>query len=286
MPNLSGERKKLNLSNTRVAKAKSDAKNQAPKAKARSKSKISRSLDDDELEEGYSNNVNEDEDDEDEIIAASLKDKKENSSGNIKFILLGAVVVLVIVVGFLLVARNIMKKDPDPVTSSSQSSSSQQNLPVEQTKPNVQKQPETKPNQTPSLGAQNFLENTNMTSDSPLTDPNNYVKDIYGLTTRVDYEVDDIFYAADFVSYTKNRGTWGGGLELYWLDAEYKGNKYVVQIPFKYYKELDDIGIVPVKMEVLKIKDSTTSDKYLSVISYMSLDEETLKQVLKSQSKK
>lgn len=135
-----------------------------------------------------------------------------------------------------------------------------------------------------SVGTQDFTKDTNRVSSSPLTDPDLFVEDLYGLTVRVDYTVEQIQDIADFVSYTKHRGTWGGGLELYYLDAEYKGSKYVVQVPFKYYKELDDVGIVPVKMEVLRIKNET-GDGYLTVVSYMCLDEETLQAILKTQNK-
>lgn len=134
------------------------------------------------------------------------------------------------------------------------------------------------------LGTQNFLESTTMQNGSVLTDPDMYLEDLYGLTTRVDYTVEKISNVADFVSYEKHRGTWGGGLELYWLDAEYKNQHYVVQVPFEYYKELDDVGIVPVKMEVLTIKGSAEGET-LTVISYMCLDAETLKDILKQQSK-
>ena len=58
----------------------------------------------------------------------------------------------------------------------------------------------------------------------------------------------------------------------------------VVQVPFKYYKELDDIGIVPVSMEVLTITNQADGAN-LTVISYMCLDEKVLQEVLKQQSK-
>lgn len=134
------------------------------------------------------------------------------------------------------------------------------------------------------MGTQDFTQNTNMTTSSVLTDPDQYIEDLYGLTTRVDYTVSNISSVADFVSYTKHRGTWGGGLELYWLEADYKGSKYVIQVPFEYYKELDDTGIVPVKMEVLTIAGSTADEK-LTVISYMCLDEKVLEDILKNQAK-
>lgn len=133
------------------------------------------------------------------------------------------------------------------------------------------------------VGFQNFTADTNMTTSSSLDDPNEALKDIYGLSTRVDYEVSEIDYVTDFVNYTKKRGTWGGGIELYWLDAVYKDTPYIIQIPFKYYKELDDTGIVPVKMEVLRINVTGSTDgTERTIVSFMELDETTLKTLLKN----
>ena len=212
--------------------------------------------------------------DEDDIISESIKDRNE---GNNKLIfIIGCVVVaIVVIVAFILFSgRN--KQNPGDIQPPTQSA----------TDPNEQ-QPATPPEigNDPSVGTQDFTQNTQNTSTSPMTDPENFTKDIYGLTTRVDYTVAKIQEAADFVSYTKHRGTWGGGLELYYLDATYKGYTYKVQVPFKYYKELDETGIVPVRMEVLRIQPDTGGDNYLTIVSYMCLDEETLKTVLKSQSK-
>lgn len=142
----------------------------------------------------------------------------------------------------------------------------------------------TPPQAQTSLGFKDFTDSTNMVSDSNLSNPDTYVEDLYGLTTVVNYTVLGIRDSYDFVSYEKKRGTWGGGLELYWLEAEYKGSKYSIQVPFKYYKELDASGIVPVRMEVLEVKGSTSTET-LTVVSYMCLDEKVLESVLKNQGK-
>lgn len=96
-----------------------------------------------------------------------------------------------------------------------------------------------------------------------VTEPGEFLKDINGSQIPKHYEVKKITYETDFVSYTKKRGVTGDGVELLWLDAEYKGNPYVIQVPFKVWKELDENGITVVDMEVLTI------DKDLKVISNM-----------------
>lgn len=259
------ERIKLDLS----ADRKQSSKNKAAEAKAKAKAA-----------EAAEN----DGDDDDDDILDSVPDKK-SSKNNLLIGAIGVIVVAVLVLAFLLFGgkRSNPQDTPiDPPAVQQQDPNIAQNEQQQQTQ---QQQQQTQDYETPDgLGTQDFTQNTTMQNGNILTNPDEYVEDLYGLTTRVDYTVDRISFIADFVSYEKHRGTWGGGLELYWLDATYKGNKYVVQVPFQYYKELDDTGIVPVKMEVLSIKGSVEGEN-LSVISYMCLDEATLKDILKQQTK-
>lgn len=276
MPDIGGnspKRRSLNLDEstsggkgkgTPAGKAKAKAGQPAPPPKKRPKEappKPARSqvlFDDDE---------DEDDGEDDEIIQASLSNKKNTIDGKI-FAIGGVALVLVIIVIFMLFMGK--KDEPEPTPP-----------PQEPT----QTEPEPEDPLTPgSTGIQNFLGDTNNTSDSPLSNPEGFVEDINGLTMRVEYEVTAITDQVDFVNYTKKRGTWGGGLELYWLDCTYHETQYVVQVPFKYYKELTETGIVPVKMEVLQVKQPTGEIMY--VVSYMSLDEKTLEVFLKSASKK
>ena len=213
-----------------------------------------------------------DDDNDDEIISESLK---ETSGGRIPtsiFILGGVGVVVIVVLIFLLFSGSRQTSTPQAVQSSSVQQGQMDNAEAQTTTPVTS---------APPLGTQDFTQNTNMSNNGILTDPTEFVKDIYGLSTRVDYTVSEIMEISDFVSYTKHRGTFGGGLEIYWLDAVYKETKYVIQVPFKYYKELDDTGIVPVKMEVLRVPSGSDT---LTIVSYMCLDEKTLQTVLKSQS--
>lgn len=249
---------KLSLSANREARKKKDSSD-ASRAKAKAPKETKPADDGDE----------DDEDDDDILSGIPERGKNKN---NMLFIVAGVAVVVVVAFVFIVF---ILGGQDEPAT------------PQQTTQP-TQQQPATQQpveDQLPEgMGTQDFTQNTTMTNSDVLTNPDEYTQDIYGLTTRVDYTVNRISNVADFVSYTKHRGTWGGGLELYWLEADYHGSKYVVQVPFEYYKELDDTGIVPVKMEVLTIA-GTMADETLTVISYMCLDEETLESVLKSQGK-
>lgn len=279
MPNI-GERKKLDLSSaknkkreaTQQAKGSPAPPPAKPKQTAARQPKVNTSgkglFDDDDDDDELSG-----EDGEDEVISAAVKGKAE---GNNKLIMIGggAVVLVIVFVLFIIFFSGRRNRNTDVGPAEPEQGEEQQ---TEEQQPEVIRK-------DPSVGTQDFTQNTNNTSNSPLTNPDDFVKDIYGLTTRANYDVAEIQSAADMVAYTKHRGTWGGGLELYYLDVTYKEQKYVIQVPFQYYKELDDTGIIPVKMEVLRIRNET-GDGYLTVISYMCLDEATLKSILKTQSK-
>ena len=119
-----------------------------------------------------------------------------------------------------------------------------------------------------SAGLPNFNVNTNMNSDSPVTDYSKFTNTIDGKQVDVNFKVSRIDYKQDFVNYTKYRGVTGTGLEVYWLEANYKGRPYLLTIPFKIYKELDAVGIVPVTMEVLVLSDNS------QIISHMEVNTE------------
>lgn len=289
MPTLQGD--KLSLSDAKKKKAgessapaapeKKPASSGAPKRPPRNTQQrprpSQRLLDDDDDDDEVES---EDSDTGDEIIDASLNSKKEGKSLNVKTIAIAVFAVLAVIIVFVIFMRG--RDEPEPPA---------EDLPTEVTQPPVQTPPPVQDDtptvvpEDPNLGVQDFTQDTNNTSDTPLSDPNDFTKDINDLTLRVNYEVAAIQQAADMVSYTKRRGTWGGGLELYWLDVTYQEKQYVIQVPFEYYKELSDTGIVPVKMEVLRIA-SETDGEFLTVISYMSLDEATLKTILRTQQKK
>ena len=116
-----------------------------------------------------------------------------------------------------------------------------------------------------TAGLPNFNTNTNMKSDSPVSDYSEFVKNLEGEDVKVDYAVSRIDTKDDFVNYKKYRTVTGTGVELYWLDVVYKERSYTITVPFKVYKELDDVGIVPVTMEVLVLTDNSEIISYMEV---------------------
>lgn len=275
MPNVGQGKQGIDLSSFRKAKeAKAGAKGASAKEKKeQAATQRSRATHTTGSTGGGSGNLmsDDDDDDEDEIIQESLRQDGEKKGLSPMYFAAIPVVVIGAVALFLFLRGG--SKAP---------------LTAESAPPTVSETASSTPTQEPEVslpvGTQDFTGDTNMTSTTSPEDGDNFLQDINGLTTQVNYTVDRIYDAADFVSYTKHRGTWNAGLELYWLEATYKEKKYVIQVPFKYYKELDDVGIVPVKMEVLSIK-SEIDGSQLTVVSYMNLDETVLKQILKTQNK-
>lgn len=171
---------------------------------------------------------------------------KSNPVIPLKFIAVGVVILLLIVI---LIVVLLSHEDSD-------------------TQPVVQPKSTSEEMQTP-------VSNSDIHTTDTLKSIDEGLKDISGLPIEIDYIIDSIETKTDFVNYTKQRGTWGGGLELYWLDVTYKDNRYLMQVPFVYFKELDDKGIVPVKLELLRVGDAT-------VISYMELDTALMREILKT----
>jgi len=85
-------------------------------------------------------------------------------------------------------------------------------------------------------------------------EPDTFVKDLNGLPVDEKFDIDSIYSTVDFVSYTKKRASTGDGVELYWLDAQYKGKPAKIQVPFKIFKELDAVGVTAVDVEVVRVK--------------------------------
>jgi len=213
---------------------------------------------------------NEEEEDEIEVVPSNKK---------LIVTVIAAVVVALIIIVVIVTLVLKSKKKPEEVPQQQQPVIEQQQ-PVEQTTPSTTPTPTISP--ADNLGIQDFTGDTNMTTSNNVDDIDEDLEDLFGLSLRVDYTVSKIETITDFVNYEKKRGTWGGGLEVYYLDATYHGNKYFIQVPYKYYKELEDTGIVPVSMEVLRINSNTgTSDDERVVVSYMKLDSKTLESVMK-----
>lgn len=94
------------------------------------------------------------------------------------------------------------------------------------------------------------------------------VKDLQGISVIPNYTVSKIETVVDMVNYKKHRAITDDGMELLWLDANYKGKSYRITVPFKIFKELDPEGITVVDMEVLHLENGN------QIISYMNVRED------------
>ena len=92
-----------------------------------------------------------------------------------------------------------------------------------------------------------------------------YVKDLNGAQVPADYTVTSIEYIDDHANYVAHRSIVDDGMELYWLDIDYKGKKYICQCSFNFFRALDRSGICKIRLEVLTLQGGGTiiSDVYL-----------------------
>lgn len=119
-----------------------------------------------------------------------------------------------------------------------------------------------------NLGATDYRNSTKNTTTARYFDADDFVKDIDGNDISAVYSYRDRTYINDYANYVAKRGIIDDGMEVYWLDITYKKKKYRMQIPFYYFKDLDDSGICKVEIEVL------TLDNGSQVISYMHIIDE------------
>lgn len=115
-------------------------------------------------------------------------------------------------------------------------------------------------------GMTNTAEDTTMDQTSA-PEEDNMVKDLNGISLIQNYTVGEITTVVDFVNYKKHRAITADGMELLWLEVDYKGKPYKVTVPFKIYKELDPEGITVVDIEVLNLGNGNQVISYMSVRS-------------------
>lgn len=103
------------------------------------------------------------------------------------------------------------------------------------------------------VGIRDISENTVSKNTAPM-EPDKFVKDLKANKIPEGYEIRRIYSEVDFISYKKHRTSTAPGIELYWLEAKYKGKPARVQVPFTIFKELDEVGVTVVDVEVVEIE--------------------------------
>lgn len=116
-------------------------------------------------------------------------------------------------------------------------------------------------------GDPNYEDSTKNKTTNKIVSADDFVKDLEGDDVSAVYQVEHREYVDAHVSYTAHRAIVDDGMELYWIDVEYKGKKYKVQVPFYYFKDFGDTGICKVNMEVLYLENGGQVISYMQVIA-------------------
>lgn len=88
-----------------------------------------------------------------------------------------------------------------------------------------------------------------------LTDKEELVTDLNKNIVDKNYNVKYINTKRDYVNYKKHRSVMDKGLEVYWFDVIYLNRHYVMQVPYRYFNEMREEGIIEVDLEVLTLED-------------------------------
>lgn len=115
-------------------------------------------------------------------------------------------------------------------------------------------------------GDVNYTESTQRTTTAKVYSTDDYLKDINGVDISAVYNITSRDYVYDYVSYVAKRGIIDDGMEIYWLEADYKGRKYRIQVPFLYFKDFDEKGVCRVQIEVLNIEGGGKVISYMQVV--------------------
>lgn len=181
-----------------------------------------------------------------------IRKKNVNKNDDKQVMMIIGVVAIVVVIGVIMFFVNSSKKRQQELLlmQQQQQEESNKNNSTESTvKPGI-----------PSFNGIGEEEN-----DEYLYDPSLITKDLNGNQVPTDYVVEDSDTVTDYINYKKYRAATGNGLEFYWLEAEYKGQPYKVQVPYSVYSKLDYSGITVVDMEVLELEDGSKMVTYMKV---------------------
>lgn len=227
---------------------------------------VSLSFNDDELDDDVDLSFDDDDDDN------SKPDKKDSSSAlSSKYIIAGVVAVIAIILIVVLIVK-LKKPATTPETSSTTTETTEE--PISTDNPEAQEVVDDELTEdqmdNSDLSAKDisseFNTDTGEESDAPLTDVENFVKDLDGNDIPSSYHIADRSYTKDYVNYVKRRAVTDDGMELYWLDVVYHDHNYKIQVPFYVFESLDEKGICACTMEVLTLSNGSKVISYMEVV--------------------
>lgn len=117
-----------------------------------------------------------------------------------------------------------------------------------------------------SVGLPEFDPRENGSTSAIVYSATDYIKDLYGADIPAVYNVANRTYIRDFVNYEKKRAIIDEGMELYWLEVQYKGKAYRCQVPYLIFKDLDTTGICVVELEMLTLEGGETVISFMQVV--------------------
>lgn len=178
---------------------------------------------------------------------------------------IAAIAVVVIVIGFLVIP-NFTSKTPDPVVPDAETTTPD---PVDNTDPVDDTTDDTTNTTTDDrnfvTGDPDYKAETNQTTDH-LDSADSFVLNLQGESVPVNYTVKTREYVKTHVNYVARRAVIDEGMEMYWLDITYKRKKYRAQVPYYYFKDLEEEGICRMELEVLNLENGGQIISYMQII--------------------
>lgn len=202
-------------------------------------------------------------------LVEDVKPEKKKSNKTIILIVIFAVLMILIFIGIISTATSSEDSTSEEQTEETsnganeegtQSTESQvQSNGVYDVNGNVVDQEAINP------GIPDYDHSTNNSTTATVYSASDYIKDLNGVDVSAVYNVENIEYVYDYVSYETRRAIIDDGMELYWLEAVYEGKTYRIQAPYYYFKDLGTTGICKVKVEVLNLAGGG------KIVSYMKI---------------
>ena len=118
-----------------------------------------------------------------------------------------------------------------------------------------------------AVGLPEFDDRENGSTSATVYSANDYIKDLNGNDIPAVYNVASRSYVKDFANYEAKRAILADGMEMYWLEIQYKNKPYRCQVPYYVFKDLETTGICVVEIEVLTLEGGEQVISYMQVVT-------------------
>ena len=118
-----------------------------------------------------------------------------------------------------------------------------------------------------AVGLPEFDDRENGSTSATVYSANDYIKDLNGNDIPAVYNVASRSSVKDFANYEAKRAILADGMEMYWLEIQYKNKPYRCQVPYYVFKDLETTGICVVEIEVLTLEGGEQVISYMQVVT-------------------